>query len=232
MARTSCDSAYHCRDGYPCQSCRSVLECPAPKMCDLSTEDQYVCQSNHGIAEAVTGVLGGAQFSSGPFYHPSSSRGRFGHPREAAVGAGNFPDSHGISDDFKRQKRSHHTEPVPQCGHHIMAGRIWRSLRIVSRVVSRRSRSASNSFSDIDADQVWCNISIISGNHVRCASPEAIGILVNTFMQVVHAVSPHASPSSAPEDCTGASPWLSSSLALRMAQTTGSMRSKRYRAWR
>src|SRR5712691_354699 len=113
MARTSCDSAYHCRDGYPCQSCRSVLECPAPKMCDLSTEDQYVCQSNRRIAEAVRGVLGGAQFSSGPFYHPRSSRGRFGHPREAAVGAGDFPDSNGISDDFKRQKRSHHTEPVP-----------------------------------------------------------------------------------------------------------------------
>jgi DNA invertase Pin-like site-specific DNA recombinase len=38
-----------------------------------------------GIAEAVTCVLGGAQFSSCPFYHPRSSRGRFGHPREAAV---------------------------------------------------------------------------------------------------------------------------------------------------
>src|SRR5437016_6124134 len=73
----------------------------------------YVCQSHHGIAEAVTGVLGGAQFPSGPFYHPRSSRGRFGHPREAAVRAGNFPDSNGISDDFKRQNRSHETEPVP-----------------------------------------------------------------------------------------------------------------------
>src|SRR5947207_15963262 len=93
--------------------CRSVLECTAPKMCHLSTEDQYGCQSNHGIAEAVTGVLGGAQFSSGPFYHPRSSRGRFGHPREAAVGAGNFPDSNGVSGDFKRQNRSHQTEPVP-----------------------------------------------------------------------------------------------------------------------
>jgi len=113
MARTSCDSAYHCRDGYPCQSCRSVLECPASKMCHLSTKDQYVCQSHHRIAEAMRGVLGGAQFSSGPFYHPRSSSGRFGHPREAAVGAGDFPDSNGISDDFKRQKRSHHTEPVP-----------------------------------------------------------------------------------------------------------------------
>src|SRR4029450_633609 len=82
-------------------------------MCYLPTEDQYVCEINQGIAEAVTGVLGGAQFSSVPFYHPRSSRGRFGHPREAAVCAGNFPDSNGISDDFKRQKRSHHTEPVP-----------------------------------------------------------------------------------------------------------------------
>jgi hypothetical protein len=82
-------------------------------MCHLSKKDQYVCQSHHRIAEAVTGVLGGAQFSSGPFYHPRSSRGRFGHPREAAVGAGNFPDSNSISDDFKRQKRSHQTEPVP-----------------------------------------------------------------------------------------------------------------------
>src|SRR6266487_6234293 len=82
-------------------------------MCTLSKKDQYVCQSNHRIAEAVTSVLGDAQFSSGPFYYPRSSRCRFGHPREAAVGAGNFPDSNGISDDFKRQKRSHHTEPVP-----------------------------------------------------------------------------------------------------------------------
>ena len=38
---------------------------------------------------------------------------RFGHPREAAICAGNFPDANGISDDFKRQKRSHQTEPVP-----------------------------------------------------------------------------------------------------------------------
>src|SRR5438270_9793036 len=82
-------------------------------MCTLSKKGQYVCQSNHRIAEAVTGVLGGAQFSSGPFYHPRSSRGRFGHPREAAVGAGNFPDSNGVSGDFKRQNRSHQTEPVP-----------------------------------------------------------------------------------------------------------------------
>src|SRR5262245_4811631 len=82
-------------------------------MCYFSPQDQYVCQSNQGIAEAVTSVLGGAQFPSGPFYHPRSSRCRFGHPREAAVCAGNFPDSNGISDDFKRQNRSHHTEPVP-----------------------------------------------------------------------------------------------------------------------
>src|SRR5437588_6891060 len=82
-------------------------------MCHLSTKDQYVCQSNHRIAEAVTGVLGGAQFSACPFYHPRSSRGRFGHPREATVCAGNFPDSNGISGGFKRQNRSHQTEPVP-----------------------------------------------------------------------------------------------------------------------
>src|SRR2546429_6076348 len=113
MEGTSCDSSYHCRDGHPCQSCRSVLECPAAQMCHLSTKDQYVCQSNHRIAEAVTGVLGGAQFSACPFYHPRSSRGRFGHPREATVCAGNFPDSSGISDYFKRQKCSHKTEPVP-----------------------------------------------------------------------------------------------------------------------
>src|SRR5438132_11674023 len=106
-----------------------------------------------------------------------------------------------------------------------MAGRIWRSLRIVSRVVSRRSRSASNSFSDIDADQVWCNIAIISGNQVRCASPEAIGLLVNTFMKVVYAVSPHASQVSAPGDCT-APPCGSPALALRRARTTGARRPK------
>src|SRR6266567_8562103 len=116
MARTSCNSSYHCRDGHPCQSCRSVLECPAPKMCHLSTEDQYVCQSHQGIAEAVTGVLGCAQFPSCPFYHPRSSRCRLGHAREAAVCSGNFPDSNGISDYFKRQKRSHQTEPVPERG--------------------------------------------------------------------------------------------------------------------
>src|SRR5207244_11817934 len=84
------------------------------KMCHLSKKDQYVCQINQGIAEAVTCLLGGAQFSSCPFYHPRSSRGRFGHPREAAVCAGNFPDASGISDYFKRQKCSHKTEPVPQ----------------------------------------------------------------------------------------------------------------------
>src|SRR5262245_62388480 len=83
-------------------------------MCHLSPQDQYVCQSNHRIAEAVTGVLGDAQFSAGPFYHPRSSCCRLGHPREATVCAGNFPDSNGISGDFKRQNRSHQTEPVPQ----------------------------------------------------------------------------------------------------------------------
>src|SRR5713101_4057395 len=113
MEGTSCDRSYHCRDGSPCQSCRSVLECPAAKMCHLSKKDQYVCQSHHRIAEAVTGVLGDAQFSSGPLYHPRSSCGRFGHPREATVCAGNFPDSNGIRGDFKRQNRSHQTEPVP-----------------------------------------------------------------------------------------------------------------------
>jgi hypothetical protein len=113
MERTSCDSSYHCRDGHPCQSCRSVLACPAPKMCHLSTEDQYVCEINQGGAEAVTCLLGGAQFPSCPFYHPRSSCCRFGHPRETSVSAGNFPDSNGISDYFKRRKRSHHTEPVP-----------------------------------------------------------------------------------------------------------------------
>src|SRR6266852_898432 len=113
MAGTSCDSSDHCRDGYPCQSCRSVLECTAPQMCHLSPQDQHVCQSNHGIAEAVTGVLGGAQFPSCSFYHSRSSRSRFRPTRKAAICAGNFSDSNGISDDFKRQKRSHSTEPVP-----------------------------------------------------------------------------------------------------------------------
>ena len=83
-------------------------------MCTLSKKDQYVCQSYHRIAEVVTSVLGDAQFSSGPFYHPRSSRYGFGHPREAAVGAGTFPDSNGISDDVKRQNRSHQTESVPR----------------------------------------------------------------------------------------------------------------------
>src|SRR5215831_20156874 len=83
-------------------------------MCPLSPQDQHVCQSYHGIAEAVTCLLGGAQFSSYPLYHPRSSCCRFRPTRKAAIGAGNFPDSHGISDDFKRQNRSHQTEPVPQ----------------------------------------------------------------------------------------------------------------------
>src|SRR6266446_6506271 len=95
MEGTSCDSSSHCRDGYPCQSCRSVLECPTPKMCHLSPQDQHVCQSNHGIAEAVTGVLGRAQFPSCSFYHPRSSRSRFRPTRKAAICAGNFPDSNG-----------------------------------------------------------------------------------------------------------------------------------------
>src|SRR6266446_7494843 len=113
MERTSCDSSYYCRDGHPCQSYRSVLECTTPKMCHLSKKDQYVCQSNHRIAEAVTGVLGDAQFPACSFYHPRSSRSRFRPTRKAAICAGNFPDSNGISDDCKRQKRSHQTEPVP-----------------------------------------------------------------------------------------------------------------------
>src|SRR5713101_7014012 len=65
-------------------------------MCHLSQKDQYVCQSNHGIAEAVTGVLGRAQFPSCSFYHPRSSRSRFRPTRKAAICAGNFPDSNGI----------------------------------------------------------------------------------------------------------------------------------------
>src|SRR5262249_41469885 len=82
-------------------------------MCHLSTEDQYVCEIHQGIAEAVTSVLGSAQFPSGPFYHPRSSCRRFGHPRETSDCAGNVPDANGISDDYKRRKRSHQTEPVP-----------------------------------------------------------------------------------------------------------------------
>src|SRR5215472_17925960 len=83
-------------------------------MCPLSTEDQYVCEINQGLAEAVTSVLGSTQFPAGPFYHPRSSCGRFGHPRETSDCAGNVPDSNGISDDGKRRNRSHHTEPVPR----------------------------------------------------------------------------------------------------------------------
>src|SRR6516162_4981177 len=82
-------------------------------MCHLSTEDQYVCEINQGIAEAVTSILGSAQFPSCPFYHPRSACCRFGHPRETSDCAGNFPGSNGISDYCKRRKRSHHTEPVP-----------------------------------------------------------------------------------------------------------------------
>src|SRR5262249_23154965 len=65
-------------------------------MCHLSPQDQHVCQSHHGIAEAITGVLGRAQFPSCSFYHPRSSRSRFRPTRKAAICAGNFPDSNGI----------------------------------------------------------------------------------------------------------------------------------------
>src|SRR5262245_60510728 len=65
-------------------------------MCHLSPQDQHVCQSHHGIAEAITGVLGRAQFPSCSFYHPISSRSRFRPTRKAAICAGNFPDSNGI----------------------------------------------------------------------------------------------------------------------------------------
>src|SRR5215831_4005570 len=82
-------------------------------MCHLSPEDQYVCEIHQGLAEAVTSVLGSAQFPSCPFYHPRSSCCRFGHPRETSDCAGNVPDANGISDDCKRRKRSHQTEPVP-----------------------------------------------------------------------------------------------------------------------
>src|SRR5262249_43502010 len=82
-------------------------------MCHLSPQDQHVCQSNHRIAEALTGVLGGAQFPAGSFYYPRSSRSRFRPTRKEAICAGNFPDSNGIRDDCKRQNRSHQTEPVP-----------------------------------------------------------------------------------------------------------------------
>jgi hypothetical protein len=86
----------------------------------------YICQINQGIAEAVTSVLGGAQFSSCPFYYPRSSCCRFGHPRETAVCARNFPDSNGISDYFKRRKHSHHTEPVPTQLNRVECGIIRR----------------------------------------------------------------------------------------------------------
>src|SRR5215467_8771679 len=85
-------------------------------MCPLSPQDQHVCQSHHGIAEAITCLLGGAQFSSYPLYHPRSSRSRLRSTRKAAIDAGDFPDSNGISDDCKRQNRSHQTEPVPSEG--------------------------------------------------------------------------------------------------------------------
>src|SRR5215831_11400143 len=62
MARTAGDRASQCSDGSPCHSCRSLLECPAPHMCHLAPHDQPGCQSDHGMAEAVTGVLGSAQF--------------------------------------------------------------------------------------------------------------------------------------------------------------------------
>src|SRR5215475_6793137 len=65
-------------------------------MCHLSPQDQHVCQSHHGIAEAITGVLGRAQFPSCSFYHPRSSCSRFRPTRKAAICAGNFPDSNGI----------------------------------------------------------------------------------------------------------------------------------------
>src|SRR5262252_763288 len=87
-------------------------------MCPLSPQDQHVCQSHHGIAEAVTGILGSTQFPSGSFYHPRSTSSRFRSTRKAVVCPGNFSDSNGISDDGKRQKRSY-SVPIQlnQCPH-------------------------------------------------------------------------------------------------------------------
>src|SRR5437899_11423051 len=112
-------------------------------MCHLSKKYQYVCQINQGIAEAVTCLLGGAQFSSCPFYHPRSSRGRFGHPREAAVCAGNFPDASGISDYFKRQKCSHKTEPVPRWETMTKPPHTGRAMRVLYPVCQVAELAAS-----------------------------------------------------------------------------------------
>src|SRR4029453_15506572 len=101
-------------------------------MCHLSPQDQHVCQSHHGIAEAVTGVLGSAKFPAGSFYHTRSSRSRFRPARKAAICAGNFPDSNGISDDCKRQKRSHKTEPVPR-------SIAMQSLRDIGTITTQKS---------------------------------------------------------------------------------------------
>src|SRR5262249_2035971 len=114
----------------------------------------YVCQSHHRIAEAVTSVLGDAQFSSGPFYHPRSSRCRFGYPRETAVGAGNFPDANGISDDVKRQNRSHHTEPVPylQIDPPIHA---W-LIALATRATQKNARVLKHLFSPVPRSAAQC----------------------------------------------------------------------------
>jgi hypothetical protein len=113
MARPSCARASPGRDGSPGPACRRMLEGPAPHRGDRATAAHAGCPSHPGRAEAVTGVLGGAPCAAGPLSHPRRARGGLGPPREAAVGAGNVPDAHGRSEDCKRQKRSHHTEPVP-----------------------------------------------------------------------------------------------------------------------
>src|SRR5437773_2763415 len=121
-ARPSCARASQGRAGSPGPAGRSVRAGPAPPRGDRATADHTGCPRHHGRAEAVPGVRGGAQGAAGPLSPPRSARGGVGPPRGAAVGAGNVPDANGRRDDGKRQKRSHHTEPVPT---RISADIIW-----------------------------------------------------------------------------------------------------------
>ena len=64
-----------------------------------------------------------------------------------------------------------------QPGHHIMAGWMFLSRRIVSRDCSRRSRRQSKASTGMAGYHAFRNVSIISANQTFWASPEAIGIL-------------------------------------------------------
>src|SRR5262249_30927307 len=73
-------------------------------------------------------------------------------------------DTHGLADRTRFRQR----------GHHIIGGTMPRSARIRWRGSSSRFVKATKSGKERKALHSVRNISIISGNQVRCASPDSI----------------------------------------------------------